>query len=103
MVGIPRLDQTADHFVSRPVSTGRSGARDGRLTGRRLIGMLSDMIQLPYLLCWLSWTRRRAKVAPLEPRDQGRLSVYLCGPTVSGSPHLGHGRATSSGTRSAAT
>jgi len=33
------------------------------------------------------------KVAPLEPRDQGRLSVYLCGPTVSGSPHLGHGRA----------
>ncbi len=35
-----------------------------------------------------------AKVAPLEPRDQGRLSVYLCGPTVSGSPHLGHGRTT---------
>lgn len=34
------------------------------------------------------------KVAPLEPRDQGRLSVYLCGPTVSGSPHLGHGRTT---------
>ena len=50
------------------------------------------MIPLPYLLCWLSWTRRRAQVAPLEPRDQGRLSVYLCGPTVSGSPHLGHGR-----------
>ena len=34
------------------------------------------------------------KVAPLEPRDRGRLSVYLCGPTVSGSPHLGHGRTT---------
>jgi cysteinyl-tRNA synthetase len=33
------------------------------------------------------------KVARLEPRDRGRLSVYLCGPTVSGSPHLGHGRA----------
>ncbi len=31
-------------------------------------------------------------LAPLEPRDQGRLSVYLCGPTVSGSPHVGHGR-----------
>jgi cysteinyl-tRNA synthetase len=31
-------------------------------------------------------------MAPLEPRDQGRLSVYLCGPTVSGSPHVGHGR-----------
>ncbi len=32
------------------------------------------------------------KVAPLEPRDPGQLSVYLCGPTVSGTLHLGHGR-----------
>ena len=34
------------------------------------------------------------QVAPLEPRSPGRLSVYLCGPTVSGPPHLGHGRVT---------
>ena len=32
------------------------------------------------------------KVAPLEPRGPGQLSVYLCGPTVSGTFHLGHGR-----------
>ena len=32
------------------------------------------------------------QVAPLEPRSPGRFSVYLCGPTVSGPPHLGHGR-----------
>ena len=31
-------------------------------------------------------------VAELEPRDPGRLSLYVCGPTVSGEPHLGHGR-----------
>ncbi|HET9075392.1 MAG TPA: cysteine--tRNA ligase [Acidimicrobiales bacterium] len=33
-------------------------------------------------------------VAPLEPRQPGRLSVYVCGPTVSGEPHIGHGRFT---------
>ena len=34
------------------------------------------------------------EVAELELRDPGHLSVYLCGPTVSGAPHLGHGRVT---------
>lgn len=34
----------------------------------------------------------RARVAPLEPRDEGRVSIYLCGPTVYDLPHLGHGR-----------
>jgi cysteinyl-tRNA synthetase len=34
------------------------------------------------------------RVAPLEPRHPGRLSIYLCGPTVSGEPHVGHGRLT---------
>jgi len=34
------------------------------------------------------------EVAPLEPAQPGRLSMYVCGPTVSGEPHLGHGRFT---------
>ncbi len=33
-------------------------------------------------------------VAPLEPRQEGRFSMYVCGPTVYGDPHLGHGRFT---------
>jgi cysteinyl-tRNA synthetase len=35
-----------------------------------------------------------AQVAPLEPRRAGELSIYLCGPTVSGEPHVGHARLT---------
>lgn len=35
-----------------------------------------------------------SELAPLEPRDPGKLAVYVCGPTVYGPAHLGHGRFT---------
>jgi len=35
-----------------------------------------------------------SQVRPLKQRVPGRLSIYLCGPTVYGPPHIGHGRAT---------
>ncbi len=34
------------------------------------------------------------QVTPIELRRPGHLSMYVCGPTVSGEPHLGHGRFT---------
>ncbi len=33
-------------------------------------------------------------VTDLEPSQAGKFSMYVCGPTVSGEPHLGHGRFT---------
>lgn len=36
----------------------------------------------------------KQKVVPLELRDPGKVSMYVCGPTVGGPPHIGHGRMT---------
>jgi cysteinyl-tRNA synthetase len=34
----------------------------------------------------------RGGVYPVEPRDPGKVSMYVCGPTVYGPAHVGHGR-----------
>ena len=47
---------------------------------------LSAMIQL--------YDTAKQKVVPLELRDPGKVSMYVCGPTVYGPPHIGHGRMT---------
>jgi cysteinyl-tRNA synthetase len=34
----------------------------------------------------------KGAVVPFEPREAGKVSMYVCGPTVYGPPHMGHGR-----------
>ncbi len=34
----------------------------------------------------------RGEVVELELRNPGHVSIYVCGPTVYGPPHIGHGR-----------
>ena len=34
------------------------------------------------------------EVREIRLREPGKIGIYLCGPTVYGPPHLGHGRAT---------
>ena len=36
----------------------------------------------------------QARVVDVVPRDEGVMSIYVCGPTVYDVPHIGHGRAT---------
>jgi cysteinyl-tRNA synthetase len=33
------------------------------------------------------------RIEPLSPREEGRFSMYVCGPTVQAAPHFGHARA----------
>lgn len=34
----------------------------------------------------------KGQIVPFETREPGKVSMYVCGPTVYGPPHLGHGR-----------
>ena len=54
----------------------------GRVKGRQLAS--DAMLRL--------FDTAAGEVLPLEPREPGRVSMYVCGPTVYAPPHLGHGR-----------
>jgi cysteinyl-tRNA synthetase len=60
----------------------------GKVAGRRE-GALVDSTTVLHL-----YDTATRSVRELALREPGKVSIYLCGPTVYGPPHLGHGRAT---------
>lgn len=57
-----------------------------RAAGGHVTPTLAGMIQL--------YDTAQQRVVPLQLRDPGKVSMYVCGPTVYGPPHIGHGRMT---------
>ena len=68
------------------------GSRSGRSAGSAEPVASVSMIGLPYPACSGSTTPPPARWRRCELRTPGQVSMYVCGPTVYGVPHLGHGR-----------
>ncbi len=89
---MPSSSQRDDQVASRPSSPGFSGIPVGPSVRPLDSGRVRahDRVTVPCVL-QLHDTATGA-VAPLRLREPGRVSMYVCGPTVDGVPHLGHGR-----------
>src|SRR5215467_13581082 len=97
---VPASAQRSRHLASRPSRLGLSGMV---LTARKASGATGSpgkafgpagWPQVPWSAMLQLFDTAKGGVLPLEPRDPGKVSMYVCGPTVYGPPHLGHGRQT---------
>src|SRR4029453_7929732 len=70
--------------------TGVGGLRRPRL--RRQLVRSGPGLELAWSAMLQLFDTAKGAVAPFEPREPGKVSMYVCGPTVYGPPHLGHGR-----------
>jgi cysteinyl-tRNA synthetase len=81
---VPSCRHRRSHLASRPSSEGRSGTL-AFWAGTLMIGVTVPGVFRLYDTATLG-------IRPLELRDPGRVSMYVCGMTVYDHPHIGHGR-----------
>ena len=97
---MPASSHRADHLASRPSRDGLSGTSgEPRLLelGRVYLGGRADGPggvhgAVTVLRVLRLHDTATGTVRPLELREEGHVSIYVCGPTVYDVPHLGHGR-----------
>jgi cysteinyl-tRNA synthetase/glutamyl-tRNA synthetase len=67
----------------------------GKLTSENILGQVGANTDTTKLMPVLSlYDTATQEIRELGCREPGKLGMYLCGPTVYGPPHIGHGRAT---------
>src|SRR4051794_20888621 len=91
---VPSDSQRCAHPASMPSSVGLSGIRPigpgyGTAGMHPRGNVVVPLALVDVLRLYDTATR---EVRELALRDPGRVSIYLCGPTVYAPPHLGHGR-----------
>jgi len=67
------------------------GAHTYKATSRLRLG---QMLSVSLVVVIRLFDTAKGEVVPLETREPNKVSMYVCGPTVYGPPHVGHGRMT---------
>jgi len=95
---VPAADHRSRHVDSRPSRVGFSGmaripakgSGDPRNGPNRIGAATGARLPCPAVISLFDTAA--GQVRELQLRDPGKVSIYACGPTVYGPPHLGHGR-----------
>ena len=90
-VGLPPLRPTAPRCRRASACRGRWPST-GHVTGG--IGRRRRSVGAPSPAMLRLYDTATREVRELALREPGKVGIYLCGPTVYGPPHIGHGRAT---------
>lgn len=75
-------------FASRRIDVPYGGVNPGYASGGTRLGRRAAAASRPMRI----YDTLGRELVELEPRDAGKIGMYVCGATVQSEPHLGHGR-----------